>query len=117
MTIDSARTSPLLIFDLDGTLYRTESSFVRTMRSVYATHRLPYPGDGAILGMVGETFETFLGWLLGQGFDGRRAELQEEIARAEMGAIRDHGELFDGVAETLRELDHRGCLLALCTNG
>ncbi len=115
--IDSARTSPLLIFDLDGTLYRTESSFVRTMRGVYGMHRLPYPGDAAILGMVGETFETFLDWLIGQGFDGARDELKEEIGRAEMAAIRSHGELYDGVPETLRELRGRGCLLALCTNG
>jgi phosphoglycolate phosphatase len=109
--------APLLIFDLDGTLYRTESSFVRTMRGVYSGHRLPYPGDGAILGMVGETFATFLDWLAGQGFGAERDELQDEIGRAEMEAIRSHGELYSGVPETLGELRRRGCLLALCTNG
>lgn len=117
MVTDPAWTSLLLIFDLDGTLYRTESSFVRTMRSVYADRRLPYPGDAAILGMVGETFGTFLDWLIGQGFDGGRAQLQEEIGRAEMVAIREHGELYEGVPETLRELRRRGCALVLCTNG
>jgi phosphoglycolate phosphatase len=117
MMVDSTPTALLLIFDLDGTLYRTESSFVRTMRRVYAERRLPYPGDAAILGMVGETFETFLDWLIAQGFHGGREELQEEIGRAEMEAIREHGKLYDGVPETLRELRLRGCLLALCTNG
>lgn len=117
MMADSTPAALLLIFDLDGTLYRTESSFVRTMHHIYADRRLPYPGDAAILGMVGETFDTFLDWLLDQGFDGGRARLQEEIGRAEMEAIREHGELYDGVPETLRELQLRGCLLALCTNG
>ncbi len=117
MATRSASDVLLLIFDLDGTLYRTESSFVRTMRRIYADRGLPHPGDAAILGMVGETFDTFLDWLLSQGFDGGRERLQEEIARAEMTAIREHGELYAGVPGTLRELRRRGCLLALCTNG
>jgi len=109
--------APLLIFDLDGTLYRTESSFVRTMLSVYRSHGITYPGDAAILGMVGETFDDVLTWLSGQGFACGRAALQDEIARIELGAIREHGALFDGVRETLEELGRRGCTLALCTNG
>lgn len=117
MATSLASDALLLIFDLDGTLYRTESSFVRTMRHVYADHRLPYPGDAAILGMVGETFETFLDWLANQGFDHRCGKLREEIGRAEMVAIREHGALYEGVAEALRELQRQGCLLALCTNG
>ena len=81
MDCDARPAGPLLIFDLDGTLYRTESSFVRTMRSVYARHRFEYPGDPAILGMVGETFETFLDWLMSQGFRSERGTLHKEIAR------------------------------------
>ena len=117
MATGSASDALLLIFDLDGTLYRTESSFVRTMRRIYADHELPHPGDAAILGMVGETFDTFLDWLIAQGFDGGRELLGEEIARAEMVAIREHGELYAGVPDTLGQLRRRGCLLALCTNG
>ncbi len=117
MMIESAHAAPLLIFDLDGTLYRTESSFVRTMRRVYEEHGVAHPGDGAILAMVGETFETFLDWLIDQGFGSGRTPLREEIGRAELEAIRDYGELYDGVPETLRELQKRGCRLALCTNG
>jgi phosphoglycolate phosphatase len=109
--------APLLIFDLDGTLYRTESSFLRTMRQVYADYAVPHPGDGAVLSMVGETFATFVDWLLGQGFRASRAALQEEIGRAELQAIRDYGELYDGVPDTLHELARRGCALTLCTNG
>lgn len=117
MATGSAPRALLLVFDLDGTLYRTESSFARTMRRVYADRGVPHPGDAAILGMVGETFETFLDWLIAQGFRGSREQLREEIARAEMIAIREHGELYDGVPETLGQLRRRGCLLALCTNG
>lgn len=117
MRTDAAVAKPLLIFDLDGTLYRTESSFVRTMRVVFAAHRLSYPGDGAILGMVGETFETFLAWLGERGFASGDGALREEIARIEMDEIRTHGELYDGVPETLKALAEDGCALVLCTNG
>ncbi len=112
-----SRMAPLLIFDLDGTLYRTESSFVRTMRRVYEDHGVPYSGDAAVLGTVGETFATFLDWLFAQGFTGEPPALHDEISRAELDAIRKHGALYDGVPETLRELARRGCLLTLCTNG
>jgi phosphoglycolate phosphatase len=109
--------APLLIFDLDGTLYRTESSFVPTMRTVYARHGRPYPGDAAVLARVGETFEAFVAWVLGHGFDGDAASLQREIADLELATIAAHGVLYDGVPETLDALADRGCPLALCTNG
>ena len=117
MVTESAQAAPLLIFDLDGTLYRTASSFVRTMRLVYEKHGVAHPGDAAILAMVGETFETFLDWLLSQGFRTVRSLLRQEIGRVEMEEICRHGELYDGVPETLRELARRGCILTLCTNG
>lgn len=107
----------LLIFDLDGTLYRTESSFVRTMRRVYEAHGIAHPGDAAILGMVGETLASFLDWLGSQGFAGPSEDLQEEIGRIELEAIRDHGALYEQVPETLRDLRRAGALLTLCTNG
>jgi phosphoglycolate phosphatase-like HAD superfamily hydrolase len=107
----------LLIFDLDGTLYRTDSSFLRTMRRVYEEFPVPYPGDAAVLGMVGETFDAFLTWLIAQGFPDDRSTLSTLIGRYELDAIRQHGVLFDGVAETLRVLAARGCVITLCTNG
>lgn len=115
----STQTEPgiLLIFDLDGTLYRTDSSFLRTMRRVYEEFSLPYPGDAPILGMVGETFDAFLTWLIAQDFPDDRDALSALIGRYELDAIREHGVLFDGVAETLRSLAARGCVITLCTNG
>ncbi|MDD4904109.1 MAG: HAD family hydrolase [Candidatus Bipolaricaulis sp.] len=114
---DEALRPSLLIFDLDGTLYRTDSSFIPTMRRVYEEFGVPYPGDAAILGMVGEPFETFVDWLLAQEFGVGRARLRARISELELVSIRERGVLFDGVAETLRILLERGHVLALCTNG
>jgi len=107
----------LLIFDLDGTLYRTESSFVPTMRNVYGEYGLPYPSDRAILGFVGEPYPVFLDWLLEQGLPGDRDALGRRISAIELASIRERGELFPGVPETLSALRNGGYVVSLCTNG
>ncbi|MFC2095906.1 HAD family hydrolase [Candidatus Bipolaricaulota bacterium] len=107
----------LLIFDLDGTLYRTESSFVSTMRAAYAAHGIPYVGDDAVLGMVGETFPTFLKWLAEQGFLASQETLASDISKYEYDSIAKDGELYPLVEETLRDLKITGYSLAICTNG
>ena len=112
---DNARI--LLIFDLDGTLYRTESSFIPTMKKAYADHGLPYAGDDVVLGTVGETFSTFLDWLVKQGFPADISALDREISKYEYRSIADYGELYPQVEETLHSLDQQGFLLAICTNG
>jgi len=107
----------LLVFDLDGTLNRTEATFVPTMRAAYEHHGLPYAGDEAVLHRVGETFPDFLNWLITQGFPGDADTLAEEISAYEHQSIPKHGELYPHVEETLRHLKRDGFLLAICTNG
>lgn len=117
MTSHNNNSGTLLIFDLDGTLYRTESSFVPTMKAAYANHGISYAGDDAVLGLVGETFPTFLDWLAEQGFRSDSDALAKEIAHYEYESITEDGELYPQVEETLRGLKKQGFLLAICTNG
>jgi len=107
----------LLIFDLDGTIYRTESSFLPTMHEIYAYFGIAPPPDEKIMGMVGETFDRFLDWLIEQGFPPPKERLAELIAAREQEAIKKKGELFPGAAEALATLHRRGYLISLCTNG
>ena len=107
----------LLIFDLDGTLYRTESSFVPTIKLAYKEHDIPYPGDAVILKRVGETFPTYLEWLVTQGFPIDVGVLRSEIGQHELDSIRHAGELYPDVEATLRDLKRQGFKLAICTNG
>ncbi|RLE38493.1 hypothetical protein DRJ12_01480 [Candidatus Acetothermia bacterium] len=111
------RTKSLLIFDLDGTLYRSESSFLPTMQRVYAEFGVTPPPDREIMGMVGETFDRFLDWLIPQGFGLSKDELAKVIASYEDTAIRERGELFPEACETLTVLRRRGYILSICTNG
>jgi phosphoglycolate phosphatase len=107
----------MLIFDLDGTLYDTTTSFLPTMRTVCQAFGTPYPGDRAILQWVGDPFDVFLDWLVAQGLPARPATLAGTIAREEHRSIMQTGALYPGVEDTLIELANRGCMLALCTNG
>jgi len=107
----------LLIFDLDGTLYRTASSFLPTMRSVFSTSGVDVPPDEEIMGHVGEPFSAFLDWAMERGLGPNRSALARRIADIEFASIVARGELFSGVAETLRDLRSRGYPLAICTNG
>ncbi len=117
MAAQGNRTDCLLIFDLDGTLYDTRTSFVPTMRIVYAKYGLPYPSDDVILGLVGEPFPVFLDWLIGHGFPGGREALAQRISEMELASIRERGALFPGVRETLVALGEDGYVISLCTNG
>jgi phosphoglycolate phosphatase len=117
MAVQGHGTDCLLIFDLDGTLYRTDSSFVPTMRDVYRESGLPYPSDDVILGFVGEPFPVFLDWLVDQGFPSDRNALARRISEIELASIRARGALFPGVRETLATLRETGYAVSLCTNG
>ncbi len=117
MTAQTNRRDRLLIFDLDGTLYDTRTSFVPTMRTVYREYGLPYPSDDAVLAFVGEPFPVFLDWLIENGFPRGRDELAAHISRIELESIRELGALFPGVRETLKRLSQNGYILSLCTNG
>jgi len=110
-------SSALLIFDLDGTLYRTASSFLPTMRRVFESFGAAAPADEEIMAHVGEPFSVFLDWASGRGLDAERDTLARIIADAEYDSIRACGELFPGVLETLRALRDLGHVLAICTNG
>jgi len=109
--------APLLAFDLDGTLYRTASSFVPTMRSLYAEYGLTYPSDPVILRSIGVPFPAFLDWMIAQGFPDDRAVLAQQLTEVELASIRKRGEPFPGVRETLVHLREAGYAISLCTNG
>lgn len=117
MTNGVDRAHPLLIFDLDGTLYDTRSSFLPAVRAVYQEQGMPYPTDREILAFVGEPLSVFLDWLLRGGFFGPREALEARIAELEFATIRDHGTSYPGVRPTLDRLKGAGYTIGLCTHG
>jgi len=107
----------LLVFDLDGTLYDTASSYVPTMERLYAEYGLPVPSPSTILETVGEPFDVILDDLVAKGFPPDRAALACRLTDLESESIAQRGALFPGVRKTLVVLREAGCRIALCTNG
>jgi len=117
MTTEHPTTDTLLIFDMDGTLYRTESSFLPAIRGIYSRYDVEYPGDEVLLKAVGEPYGWLLDWMASEGFPQDTAILTPEITQAEYDSARRNGQLYPGVEETLRSLKAAGHRLAICTNG
>ena len=107
----------LLIFDVDGTLYETERSFVPAVREIFRRYALPGPRREELLPFVGEPFEVFQAWLTEQGPLMDRSEVLDELTEVELRSVQECGALFAGVESTLRRLRERGYSLAVCTNG
>jgi len=113
-----------MIFDMDGTLFRTESIVVEAYHRVCDDLRAEglltgeNPPDERILGGLGMLLEEV--WQ--RVFPGSSQQLREranalllqhQIASLEKGA----GELYPGVKETLAKLKERGIRLFVASNG
>ncbi|MCD5417918.1 HAD family hydrolase [Candidatus Bipolaricaulota bacterium] len=114
MTMETDRL--LLIFDLDGTLYHTETSFIPAMNAVFRKYALPVPDKATLLSFVGEPFDVFLQWLKKAGIPIMQPGVIDAITATELRLVREQGRLYPGVRETLVHLRNSGYTLALCTN-
>lgn len=112
--------TPVVVFDLDGTLVDTAPDLVTTLNVVFERIGLP-PVDYA-------TARNFVGGgarkMIERGFAAERrtpraAEL-DDLTRQFIEHYAEHiaegSRPFPGVAETLGALSAQGCLLAICTN-
>jgi phosphoglycolate phosphatase len=108
-------TDNLVVFDLDGTLYRTDLTIVESVYRAANDLGLARPGRDKILSL-GETAEKYaLELLPAQGEEIRRLFL-ERLRYHERALIPQVGRLFGGVEKLLNELSSAGFALAVCSN-
>lgn len=119
------RHSELWIFDMDGTLFQTELVAFQAFRRLFtrlAAHGVETPKnitDAQIADTFGQTHDMIWRRLLGRSLSRTEQELadawllEEEVALLLQGT----GALYDGVAETLRQLYEEGAMLAVASNG
>ncbi|GAB2723146.1 HAD family hydrolase [Paenibacillus thermoaerophilus] len=113
-----------MIFDLDGTLFRTESILLRAYRRVFDTLRAEglYAGDvppeERILSSLGMLLEQIWYRVMPEAGEAARRRADELLLLYEKEELEaGRGELYPGVAETLRELRARGVRLFIASNG
>jgi len=113
-------TSPLVVFDLDGTLVDTAPDLVATLNAILARENLPPVDYDAGRNMVGGGARLMLerglaaaGRILpATAVDGLTRDFVEHYA----AHIADSSEAFPGVESALDTLAERGYRLAVCTN-
>lgn len=107
----------LIIFDVDGTLFRTELVTVPAVQRTFAAHGLPVPDAETIHAFFGKPVEEYEAWLAQQCLSDEAAQIVEETNARELELIATEGQLYPGVRETLIRLSEMRCCLAVCSNG
>ncbi len=109
--------APVLIFDLDGTLFRGELVSIPATRGAFERHGLEPPGDDEIRSFIGKPASEYDAWLARRCPPRLAAEIVREAAEQEIERIGTEGALYAGAAEALRSLRADAGVLALCSNG
>lgn len=107
----------LVIFDLDGTLYKTETSFVPAVREFLRTHQKQLHQSENLMKLIGEPTWVLVEWLKSLNIDQPLNLLRQEFDRLELDSVRQYGELYDATRTVLEHLSLAGSTLGICTNG
>lgn len=113
-----------MLFDLDGTLFRTETLLASVHRRVFATLREEglYTADEPplerMLGSLGMLLEHIWQRVMPDGSPAAHARANELLLRYEIEELEaGQGELYPDVPETLRKLKDKGIRLFVASNG
>ena len=107
----------LVIFDVDGTLYRAELISFPAYRQLAGEFGFAEPSEALMRTFFGETFQVIAGKLGLPADPELRAAFVRRIEQVEYDLIEPCGALFDGVYEQLLRLYNEGYTLALCSMG
>jgi phosphoglycolate phosphatase len=117
---DLAMSSPIVVFDLDGTLIDTAPDLVETLNVVFAREGLPPVPYAAARNLIGGGARAMI--IRGVEAEGRviaAGEIERmltDFIAYYSEHIADHSQPFPGLTDALDTLDAGGCRLAVCTN-
>ncbi|QMV43760.1 HAD family hydrolase [Cohnella cholangitidis] len=123
--LNPAITKPqAVLFDLDGTLFQTESLLETVHRRVFETLReeglyeKPMPSIEILLGSLGMLLSDIWKKLMPDGSPEAHERANVLLLQYEMEELGNGiGHLYPGVAETLQELRGKGIRLFIASNG
>jgi phosphoglycolate phosphatase len=107
----------LLIFDLDGTLFKTESVTIPAVQSTLQDHGLKIPGEDEICSYIGKPSNVYHDWLRTLCPPIIAEEIIADIDILELDLIDTKGMLYPQTLEVLDQLTFLANQMALCTNG
>ena len=106
----------MIVFDLDGTLYRTHETCLPAIREICARyHLILRPEDERVLLFTSN--DTLLDRIApGMPYD-QRERFKRDIDLYEIGVVLRQGRLFEGIVDLLSTLSADGVALAICGMG
>jgi len=106
----------LIIFDLDGTLYKTEEVSVPALKEAFSRFGITL-SERTILKQFGEPTDQIIENLVPAEKSDQKDQIKKAIVEKESEFIPMKATLYDGVKDLLRTLTERGHKLAICSNG
>lgn len=107
----------LLIFDLDGTLFRTELVDVEAVNRALIKNGLPERNSEFILSLIGDPTDTFIRKLAPQADEATLNKITQDFMDFEVELVLSRGELYPGTISALYEMKKDGNVLCICTYG
>jgi len=106
----------LIIFDLDGTLYKTEEVSVPALKEAFSQFGIIL-SEKTILNQFGEPTDQIIENLVPEEKMELRDQVKEAIVQKESEIIPLKATLYEGVRTSLERLKECGHELAICSNG
>ena len=106
----------LIMFDMDGTLFRTETSFFPSVREFARRHAFPVPDEAFLRSFIGQSGSEWRAWLEQLQLGMPTQELASEFDLLEQEYVKTQGELYPGATDVLRALPLEGWKLGVCSN-
>ncbi len=107
----------LIMFDMDGTLYRTETSFFPAVQEFAARHAFPSPDEEFLRRFIGQNAGgAWRTWIDRLQLDQPTDELMQEFDLLEKKLVQERGQLYPGAATTLQGIAAEGWTLGICSN-
>jgi phosphoglycolate phosphatase len=113
-----------MIFDMDGTLFRTESLLTTAYHRVFDTlrseklHEGPTPPEDLMLGSLGMLLADIWQRVMPEGSPEAHRRADELLLQYELSGLNEGiAELYPQVKETLAELQREGVKLFVASNG
>ncbi|MFW6141057.1 MAG: HAD family hydrolase [Candidatus Saliniplasma sp.] len=106
----------MLIFDLDGTLFKTRDAVVPAVQESLEELGIPSVGEDKIISLLGESTSIFSEKVM-EGHEDKLEDFMDIFWLREKENVDEHGKLFDGTQEMLEKLRSSGYALAVCSNG
>ncbi|GKX68147.1 HAD hydrolase-like protein [Inconstantimicrobium mannanitabidum] len=111
-------TYKIIIFDLDGTLFKTDTVFIDAMHDTCMSRGMERIDKERLLKLIGKPSTAICRELFGENLSEDEIQsIRNELKINEDKLIVKSSQLYEGVKEMLSTLKNEGYTLGICTNG